>query len=318
MEKVPEAGYKIKGLPVAGFQRRITLKNITFFVKLWNSMRISKQIIREFKPQIVVGVGGYASGPILRAAAKAGITVVFQEQNSYAGVTNRLLAGKARKIFVAFEGMEKYFPADKLLITGNPVRQDIVNSETTREEALRFYNLDPEKKTVLVIGGSLGSGTINDSLLKGFRQFDSNTQIIWQTGKNYYKRVKEEFSKSASNRIHIVPFIKNMELAYKAADIIISRAGAGTISELTIVGKPVILVPSPNVAEDHQTKNARSLVEKDAALMVHDKDAEESLVNTCAGLLRDERRMDKLGRNIMQLARYNSAERIAKEILKMI
>lgn len=318
MEKVPEAGFEIRGLPVAGFQRRLTLKNLSFFVKLWRSLRISRNIIKEFKPHIVAGVGGYASGPILRAAASAGIPLVIQEQNSYAGMTNRLIAGKAEKIFVSYEGMEKYFPKEKIMITGNPVRQDILKSQTTREEALRFYNLDPAMKTLLVIGGSLGSGTINNSLLKGFRHFDPQTQIIWQTGKNYYDKVREEFSKVANNRIHIVPFIKNMELAYKASDIIISRAGAGTISELTFVGKPVILVPSPNVAEDHQTKNARSLVEKNAAVLVPDKEAEESLVATCSALLKDEERMEKLSRNIMQLAKYNSAEKIAKEILKLI
>lgn len=318
MEKVPEAGFKIVGLPVAGFQRKISIKNVTFFTKLLRSVHKSVTIIKNFRPDLAIGVGGYASGPILRAAARRNIPIAIQEQNSYAGVTNRMLARKAKKIFVAYEGMEKYFPGEKILLTGNPVRADLRDTGKRREEGLKHFGLEEGKPVVLVIGGSLGARTINKSILKGLDQFGKENQLIWQTGKYYYDDIKIAAGEISNRAIKIQAFIKNMEYAFAVADVIISRAGAGTISELALVGKPVILVPSPNVAEDHQTKNAMALASKGAAIHVADRDAETELVRTCVKLLNDEKKRKNLSNNIRKMALPDSADRIADEILKMI
>lgn len=318
MEKVPEAGYKIIGLPVTGLQRRLTVKNISFFFKLWKSMRLSAKIIRDFKPDIAVGVGGYASGPILRAASAKGIPIVIQEQNSYAGLTNKLLSSKASAIFVAYYGMHKYFPSEKIFITGNPVRKDIIDAVATPEEAYAFFELDSQKKTILVIGGSLGARTINESVLTHLDDFGKDIQLLWQTGNIYYEKVIKETEGKRGENIKVYPFIKEMNLAFKVADVIISRAGAGTISELALVGKPVILVPSPNVAEDHQTKNALALSGKIAAIHVKDPEAREKLVNTAINLLSNEKLKKELSENLKQMALPGSAEKIAKEIFKII
>ncbi len=318
MEKVPEAGYKIIGLPVAGFQRKKIWKNFSFFIRLFRSARKSARIIAEFRPDIAVGVGGYASGPILRAAAKNGIPIVIQEQNSYAGVTNRILAKKASKIFVAYDDMDTYFPPENIVFTGNPVRPDIPGSNEQRVQGQRFFDMVPGKKTVLVIGGSLGAGTINKSIEAGLDIFSDDIQLIWQTGKIYFDEINAKVEQMYKKNIMVVPFIKNMELAFGAADVIISRAGAGTISELALVGKPVILVPSPNVAEDHQTKNAMALVKKNAAIHVTDKQAETLLVKECMDLLKDEKRMEELSRNIKKMAVPDAARRIAEEIFKLL
>ncbi len=317
MEKVPEAGFKIIGLPVAGFQRSLSMKNVSFFYKLWRSMRKSVSIVNNFRPDIAIGVGGYASGPILRAAARRNIPVAIQEQNSYAGVTNRILAKKAQKIFVAYEGMEKYFPPEKIILTGNPVRKDIIDKPEKKQEAVNFFELDADKPVVLVIGGSLGAGTINKSILKGLKLFGADIQLIWQTGSHYYDNILSATAEATKKNIKILPFIKNMEYAYALADVIISRAGAGTISELALVGKPVILVPSPNVAEDHQTKNAMALVAKDAALHIADREAESKLVTSCLNLLEDKNKRKLLSENLRSMALPDAADRIADEIMKM-
>lgn len=318
MEKVPEAGYQIIGLPVAGLQRKLSLKNLSFPFKLLRSLRKSRKIIREFKPDFAIGVGGYASGPILRAASSAGIPVAIQEQNSYAGITNKILAGKAEVIFTAYKGMEKYFPAEKIIISGNPVREDIIQVAPPENEAYKNFGLNPDGKTILVIGGSLGAGTINESIKKNIRDFGSQIQLIWQTGSYYFESIQEDLKNTIPENIRIVPFIKEMNLAYSIADIIISRAGAGTISELALVGKPVILVPSPNVAEDHQTKNALALSSENAAITVKDIDARETLVRTALELLADDKQKKELAVNLKKLALPGSAKNIAEEIFKRI
>lgn len=319
MEKVPAAGYKIIGLPVAGLQRRLTFKNISFIFKLISSLRISRRIIKDFKPDVVVGVGGYASGPVLRIANKKGIPTLIQEQNSYAGITNKLLAKKAKKICVAYEGMEKYFPKEKLLLTGNPVRQDLLDKIGSREEAIRHFDLESERKTVLVIGGSLGARTLNQSVIGDIEKIGkSDFQLLWQTGKYYFddaKKVKEE---KGFKNIKVLDFITRMDMAYAAADIIISRAGAGTISELCLVGKPIILVPSPNVAEDHQTKNAMALVNKNAAIMIQDIDAKEKLMATTIDLIENDKQIKSLSENIKGMALRDSAKIIAHEVLNLM
>jgi UDP-N-acetylglucosamine--N-acetylmuramyl-(pentapeptide) pyrophosphoryl-undecaprenol N-acetylglucosamine transferase len=318
MEKVPAAGYKIIGLPVAGLQRRLTVKNISFIFKLISSLRKSKQIIREFKPDVVVGVGGYASGPILRIANKKGIPTLIQEQNSYAGITNKLLAKKAKKICVAYEGMEKYFPSNSIILTGNPVRQDLLDKIGNREEAIKHFNLDEKRKTILVVGGSLGARTINQSIIGDIEKIGkSKFQLLWQTGKYYFKDAKEIAETSAFENIYVLDFITRMDMAYAAADIIISRAGAGTISELCLVGKPVILVPSPNVSEDHQTKNALALVNKNAAILIKDIEAREQLIDSVLELTKNEDQIKRLSKNIKGMALRDSAETIAKEVLKL-
>lgn len=320
MTRVPEAGYEIKGLPVAGFIRsKLSPANLIVLWKLFKSMLLARRIIKDFRPQVVIGVGGYASGPVLKQAQQMGIPTLIQEQNSYAGVTNRLLAARAAKICVAYDGMEKYFPADRIIKTGNPVRQTYSDLDALRDEAFRFFNLENDKKVVLVLGGSLGAGAINNSIGNGISRFSSGeAQMIWQTGSQYFDRVKEIAEKANVPWVHIMGFINRMELAYAAADVIITRAGAGTISELQLVGKPAILMPSPNVAEDHQTHNAMALVDKNAAVIVRDSEADEKLLDTAFGLLRDENRCKELSENIRTLADRNADEAIANEILKLI
>jgi UDP-N-acetylglucosamine--N-acetylmuramyl-(pentapeptide) pyrophosphoryl-undecaprenol N-acetylglucosamine transferase len=318
MEKIPAAGYRIIGLPVAGIQRRLTLKNITVLVKLFKSLRMAKQVIREFSPDVVVGVGGYASGPVLRQAGKMGIPTLIQEQNSYAGVTNKLLAKRASTICVAYDGMEKYFPADKIIKTGNPVRQNYDNLKSLESEALGFFNLKKEFPVILVLGGSLGAGSINKSLSESINKMrDSDCQWLWQTGKHYFENVNALVSLTFSENISVHGFINRMDYAYAAADIIVSRAGAGTISELCLVGKPVILIPSPNVAEDHQTRNAMALSDNQAAVLITDNQAVKTLVDEAIKLVSDKKKRDLLSENIFKMADRDADIRIAKEILKL-
>ncbi|MDR0419848.1 MAG: undecaprenyldiphospho-muramoylpentapeptide beta-N-acetylglucosaminyltransferase [Prevotellaceae bacterium] len=319
MEKIPAAGYKIIGLPVVGLQRRFTLKNFAVPFKFMKSLNCAKKIIQDFAPDVVIGVGGYASAPTLRAAAKLGIPTLIQEQNSYAGLTNKLLAKNAKKICVAYNGMDKFFPKQKIVITGNPVRQDLFDVRNLEKEAYEFFNIDKSKKTLLVIGGSLGARTLNTVILKELRRINNNNiQLIWQTGKSGFMQAQDEVAYSALNNTKVFDFIYRMDLAFAAADIIISRAGAGTISELCIVAKPCILVPSPNVSEDHQTKNAMALVNKDAAIKVNDNDAQNDLIDTVLQILSSEEKMNMLGNNISKLAMPNAAENIVDEILKLI
>lgn len=317
MEKVPEAGYPIKGLWISGFQRSFSLKNLLFPFKLIHSLFAARNIVKEFAPDVVVGVGGYASGPTLKAAQHFEIPTVIQEQNSYAGVTNKLLAENASVLCVAYEGMENYFPADKIVFTGNPVRKDILNVDGKREEAVQFFKLDPKKKTILVIGGSLGARTINESIDEGFDTIiRKDIQLIWQTGKTYYQTALKTDTRHQTKLVRIYDFIKRMDLAYAVADVVISRAGALSISELCLVNKPAILVPSPNVAEDHQTKNAMALVDKEAALMVRDHESVGKLVEKAISLLNDERLKQGLVENISKLGRPNAAKEIARQVLK--
>ena len=318
MEKVPEAGYKIYGLPVSGFRRSLSLSNLGFFGKLWKSMRMAAKIIKEFKPDIVLGVGGYASGPILMAAAKKGIPVIIQEQNSYAGLTNRLLASKAQKICVAYDGMEKYFPAEKILLTGNPVRQDILSCREKKREGLIHFGMNEKDPVVLILGGSLGARTINETICKGLSNLPGNIQLLWQTGQLYYQDALKCTENAGTSKVKVMSFISEMNLAYGCADIIVSRAGAGTISELAIAGKPAILIPSPNVAEDHQTKNARSLTGKNAAMLVYDNEAGEKLIHVIINCIENEELRNVLSENIMKLAIPDAGEKIAGEIFKLI
>ena len=307
MEKVPAAGYPIKGLPVRGFNRSNLLKNISVVFDLAKSLMIARKAIKEFAPDVVVGVGGYARGPTLRIASMMGIPTIIQEQNSYAGVTNKLLASKASRICVAYDKMDRFFPADKIIETGNPVRQDLVNENISVEDARKSFNLNPDRKTILFIGGSLGARTINESIEAGLEEFEKNDiQIIWQTGKNFKptKEINPEY-------VCRMPFISTMDMAYKAADLVISRAGASSISELCILKKPSILVPSPNVAEDHQTKNALALSEKDAAILIRDNEASEKLVSTAISIVDDEKRLDKLSSEIFKLAYFDAADKIS-------
>jgi UDP-N-acetylglucosamine--N-acetylmuramyl-(pentapeptide) pyrophosphoryl-undecaprenol N-acetylglucosamine transferase len=318
MEKVPAAGYEIIGLPVAGLQRKLTLKNVSFIFKLISSLRKSRKIIKDFNPDVAVGVGGYASGPVLRMANKKGIPTLIQEQNSYAGITNKLLAKKAKKICVAYEGMEKYFPKNKIILTGNPVRQDLLEKIGNREEAISHFDLDKNKKTILVVGGSLGARTINQSIIGDIAKIgNSEFQILWQTGKYYYEDAKKSTNETKFENVKVLDFITRMDMAYAAADVIISRAGAGTISELCLVGKPVILVPSPNVAEDHQTKNAKALVNKNAALIIKDIEAREKLIDLVLELIDNKEKLENLSENIKGMALRDSAKIIAEEVLKL-
>ncbi len=319
MEKVPEAGYKIVGLWISGLQRRITLQNLLFPVKLLSSILKTRKIIRQFKPHAVIGVGGYASGPMLRTATSLGVPTLIQEQNSYAGLTNKLLSAKVSRICVAYDNMEKYFPKDKIVFTGNPVRQDIIGISRKREEALKFFNLDKNKKTIFAMGGSLGARTINESIFSGLNDLEKeNIQIIWQIGKFYFDEFTERIKDFAKENIRTFGFLREMDLAYAAADVVITRAGALSISELCLAEKPSIFVPSPNVSEDHQTKNAKALTENKAALMVSDKDAKEKLVVEAIKLLKDVPLMEELKKNIKTMARPNAAESIVKEIIEII
>jgi len=319
MEKVPAAGFQIIGLPIQGFQRKISVKNIILIFKLLKSILMAHRIIRNFKPDVAIGVGGYASGPLLRVAAWHKIPILIQEQNSYPGVTNRILAKRASKICVAYPGMDKYFKAHKIIISGNPVRENIINNNITKEQACSFFNLNPSKITILSIGGSLGAGTINNSLLVNIQKIiqNPNLQLIWQTGKTYFDNIQNKTSELNSNQIKIMPFIKEMDMAYAAADIIISRAGAIAISELCLLGKPVIFVPSPNVAEDHQTKNAMVLVNANAGKMVPDIQAESMLVDEVVNLAFNNELKVIYSQNIVTLAKNNATDIIADEIIKL-
>lgn len=319
MDKIPAAGYDIVGLPVAGFDRKMLLKNFSVLIKLLRSLKLAKRILHDFKPDVVVGVGGYSSGPVLRQAGKMGIPVVIQEQNSYAGITNKLLAGKASVICVAYDGMEKYFPEKKIIKTGNPVRQNFEDTGDLKNEALSFFRLSGKSPVILVLGGSLGAGNINRSLSENIQTLaDSGCEWIWQTGKYYYEDVNALVSVLSAGNISVHGFINRMDYAYAAADIIVSRAGAGTISELCLVGKPVILVPSPNVAEDHQTKNAMSLAGKGAAVLVPDNEAVKRLVSEALSLVHDVERRKALSAGIVKLAERDADMRIAKEVMKLI
>jgi UDP-N-acetylglucosamine--N-acetylmuramyl-(pentapeptide) pyrophosphoryl-undecaprenol N-acetylglucosamine transferase len=318
MEKVPSAGYKIIGLNIQGIQRKSVWKNLMFPVKLFNSVSKSLKIIKNFKPDAAVGVGGYASGPLLYAASLKGIPYLIQEQNSYAGVTNKWLGKKAEKICVAFDGMEQFFPADKIIKTGNPIRKDSVDIANKKMQALELFKLSNFKKTILVTGGSLGARTLNMSVIAGLdKLIEADVQIIWQTGKFYYKTIIEQFGEDFNPNVRIMEFVNRMDLAYAAADVIISRAGAGTIAELCVIKKPVILVPSPNVAEDHQTKNALALVHDQAAVFVADRDAEVKLINKALELLNDKELQKKLSDNIGKLAMPDADEVIAKEVIQI-
>lgn len=319
MERVPAAGYSIKGLPVRGFDRKNLFKNVSILVDLWKSMRKARQIIKNFSPDIAVGVGGYASGPTLKVATKLGIPILLQEQNSYAGVTNKLLAKKAAAICVAYENMEKFFPEEKIILTGNPVRQDLEVNTENRRKGYEFFNLDPNKKTLLIIGGSLGAKTINESVIKNLDKIKkSEIQVIWQTGKYYFKDAQSVIDKEKNLPLYVTDFISHMNLAYSVADLIISRAGAGSISEFCLLQKPVILVPSPNVAEDHQTKNALALVEKNAAILIKDNEAENKLIDTALHIIHDQDYLNTLSKNITTLAQKDSAKRIAAKIFEIV
>lgn len=331
MQRVPDAGYKIIGLPVAGFDRKNLLKNIPVLYKLAKSLWMTRKILKDFKPQVAVGVGGFASGPTLKAASKMGIPILIQEQNSFAGVTNKLLAKSADKICVAYEGMDNFFPADRIILTGNPVRQNLLTHQSNHDEAVQNFGFDKTKKIILIVGGSLGARTINDTMKAAIDMVMQNKdiQFIWQTGKIYIEEVKQFIKEKIGDEVtdhhvasipnlFITEFIKNMDDAYAAADLVISRAGAGSISEFCLLRKPVILVPSPNVAEDHQTKNALALVSRDAALYVKDSEAIHNLIPVALDTVRDDKKLKSLSENIATLALPDSANIIAKEVLKLI
>lgn len=319
MQRVPAAGYEIIGLPVAGFDRKHLLRNISVLIKLMRSQLKARRIVKAFQPDVAVGVGGYASGPTLKVAGMMGIPTLIQEQNSYAGVTNKLLAKQASKICVAYEGMERFFDKEKIILTGNPVRQGLLQHNMSREDAVRSFQLDPAKKTVLIIGGSLGARTINNCVMQGLDKIrQSGVQFIWQTGKIYISEARAAVSRAGElPMLHTTDFIADMAAAYRAADLVISRAGAGSISELCLLGKPVILVPSPNVAEDHQTKNALALVNKEAALYVKDAEAGVKLLDTAIATVQQPDTLNKLSTNIAKLAFKDSANVIAGEVWKL-
>ena len=324
MQRVPDAGYEIIGLPIEGFNRKRLWKNFSVLLKLVRSQWKARSIIKKFRPQVVVGVGGYASGPTLKTAGMMGIPTLIQEQNSYAGVTNKWLAKEANKICVAYEGMEKFFPANKIMMTGNPVRQELLSHSVDKEEARKHFSLQPELKTILILGGSLGARTINNALLADLQLIRNHptVQFIWQTGKGYMERVLEAVEEETQARgpipnLYMTDFVPNMADAYAAADLVVSRAGAGSISEFCLLHKPVMLIPSPNVAEDHQTKNALALVNKQAAIYLKDTEAEEKLVPQAIATVLDESLLQKLSENIARLALPNSATIIAKEVIKL-
>ena len=322
MERVPQAGYPIIGLPVKGFDRRHPWRNIRVVIDLLRSMSQARKIVRDFRPDVGIGVGGYASGAAMKMAAKMGVPILLQEQNGFAGVTNKLLKDDAKKICVAYEGMERFFPKEKIILTGNPVRQNLTSG--SKEEAIRYFNeefgvnFNAKKKTLLIIGGSLGARTINQSIIAHLNKLiDSNVQVIWQTGKNYLADCKKALEALPHNNIICTDFVSQMPLAYALADLVISRAGASSISELCLLGKPSILVPSPNVAEDHQTHNAMALVKKDAGVLVKDIDAKDQMVATALSLIHDTARLEALRANILTLALPDSAKRIAEEVMKL-
>lgn len=310
MERVPQAGYEIVGLPVRGFDRKKPWKNVSVLIDLSKSIRQVKKIIRDFKPNVGVGVGGYASGAAMWAAAKMGIPILLQEQNGFAGVTNKILKDKAAKICVAYEGMEKFFPADKIILTGNPVRQNLLDGRKSKDDG---------RKTLLIIGGSLGARTINEAVIAGLKELtNAGIKVVWQTGKVYYEKCKSAWEAAGSPaNIECLDFLSDMPDRYANADLVISRAGASSISEICLLGKPAILVPSPNVAEDHQTHNAMALVNKDAAVLVRDAEAAEKLIATALELLNDPKRLKTLQTNVLKLAQKDSAKRIAEEVIAL-
>ena len=317
MERVPSAGYPIKALPVAGFNRKNLFKNFSVLLKLRKSMGMAKNIIKEFRPDIAIGVGGYASGPTLKAAQKAGIPTLLQEQNSYAGVTNKLLAGKARAICVAYDGMERFFPADRIVATGNPVRKNLLDTGVSPEEARKAFGLEPDRPTLLVVGGSLGALTINESMEKAASPLlEKGIQVIWQTGKSFFPRAEKAYE--GRKGIKVLPFIPDMATAYAAATLVVSRAGAGTISELELLGKACILVPSPNVAEDHQTKNAQALASRGAAVLIPDADCRQKLLPEVEKLIEDKERLEGMKKAIKEMAYPDSDEKIADEVEKIL
>lgn len=319
MEKVPQSGYAIEGLWISGLQRRITADNISFPLKLMSSIHKAGKIIRKFKPDAAVGVGGYASGPLLYRAAGKGIPCLIQEQNSYPGITNKLLARRANKICVAHDKMNRFFPSEKIVFTGNPVRKDIIDVENKKKEAWEFFKLEKGKPVLFIMGGSLGARTINESILPKVDQLISaGIQLIWQTGRIYFEDIKKQLTDEQLKSIRLYEFLREMDLAYAAAEVVISRAGALSVSELALARQPVIFVPSPNVTEDHQTKNAMALVEKDAAWLVADKDARKQLAEEALRLLTDKEEQNNLKKNIAALAKPNAATEIVEEIVKLI
>ena len=320
MQRVPAAGYEIKGLPVAGFDRKHLWRNVSVVIILLRSRIMARRIIKAFRPMVAVGVGGYASGPTLDVAGKMGIPTLLQEQNSYAGVTNKLLAKNARRICVAYDGMDRFFPADRILFTGNPVRQNLLHITLTRQEAAQQMGLDPAKRTVLIVGGSLGARSMNESVLQQLELIRQQTdvQFVWQTGKYYSEAIAQQLKeRTCPPNLHVMDFISDMAVAYAATDLVVSRAGAGSISEFCLLGKPVILVPSPNVAEDHQTKNAMALVQKDAALYVPDAEAPDNLLPTAISTVKNTKKLQALAQNILRLARPNAASDIADEVIRL-
>ncbi|WP_396590526.1 undecaprenyldiphospho-muramoylpentapeptide beta-N-acetylglucosaminyltransferase [Allomuricauda sp. R78024] len=315
MEKVPQAGYKIEGLWISGLQRKLTLKNLMFPLKLMSSLFRARQITKQFKPNVAIGTGGFASGPLIKMAASAKIPCVLQEQNSYAGITNKLLARKAKSICVAYDGMEQFFPKEKITKTGNPVRSDLVNLKVDKKEAAQFFELDANKKTILIIGGSLGARRVNQLIEKELSFFKKQqVQLLWQCGKLYF----EEYKKYNSDSVKVLAFLNRMDYAYSAADIVISRAGAGSVSELCLVGKPVLFIPSPNVAEDHQTKNAKALVAEDAALMLKESELDTKFQQTFVDLMGSDDAQNTLSANIKKLAMPKATEHIVDEIEKLL
>ncbi len=315
MQKIPQSGYKIEGLWIAGLQRKLTLQNAMFPFKLIDSLWKSRKIIKEFKPNVVIGTGGFASGPLLQMANMLNIPTVIQEQNSYPGITNKILSKKANKICVAYENLERFFPKEKMILTGNPVRQDLIDIENKKAEAIHYFNLDANKKTLLVLGGSLGARRVNQLIEKELGNLNAlNVQVIWQCGKLYF----EDYKKYNSNNVQVLAFIDRMDLVYAAADIVISRAGASSVSELCIVGKPVIFIPSPNVAEDHQSKNAKSIVDKKGALMLKESELDTQFSIVFEALLKDSGKQDQLSKNIKLLALPNATKQIVDEIIKLI
>lgn len=318
MEKVPAAGYKIEGLWISGIKRELTIDNLSFPFKVLSSVSKALRIIREFKPDVAVGVGGYASGPLLYAASLKNIPCLIQEQNSYPGITNKILAKRVQKICVAYDGMEKYFPKEKILLTGNPVRENVLKIEGKRQEAFSFFRLNLEKKTILVVGGSQGARSINRSILAGLNEIrHADVQVVWQTGKLFYDEAQNAVSSARMENVRVFDFISQMDFAYAAADLIVSRAGASTVSEILLVGKPSVMVPLPTAAEDHQTKNIEAMVRKNAALMVRDADASAQLVATALATLRDEQLLKSLASNAAAQALPNSAEKIAGEVIAL-
>lgn len=319
MERVPAAGYQIIGLPVMGFPRKLSLKSLAFFFKLFKSMRLARKIIDDFKPDIAIGVGGFASGPVLRAAIAKGVPTVIQEQNSYAGVTNKLLSAKVKKICVAYPNMERYFPQEKIVMTGNPIRKNLLEAIVNKSEAYQYFKLDPTKAVVLLVGGSLGARTLNESVMANLDLIrQSEAQVIWQTGSYYYAEMLKRLGTDKPKNLFPMEFVSRMDYAYAVADVVISRAGAGTISELCLLAKPSILVPSPNVAEDHQTKNAMALVENDAAIMIKDRDSKEQLFKRAFDLLAEKELLKSLSENMKKLARPNAARDIANVIMEVV